>query len=204
MLQPGPIDEPEPMEDELPKRIATRNDKELPKHRNSQMLTRDAEHCVDRTDRLLPIYILFDTDVAPMFTRPLNKDNELPDLRADLMDRAEAKLIKVRVLKLVPIFEIEARTDRVDPIEKKFTIENVFTDPNLHIPKQDAPDPNLKAQRIESNEPKFTKLSAEHLVPTCAPPRRDILLPKFTRSSTLTEPLTLVVHLKLIELPNNK
>jgi hypothetical protein len=204
MLQPGHIEELAPIDVELPKRIATRKDRELPNERNSQILTRDAEHCVDRTDVLLPIYKYFETDVAPLFTKHLNTDNELPDRNADLMDSAEAKLMKVKVLKLAPIFEVEARTDNVDPIEKKFTIENVFTDPNLHIPKHDAPDPNRNAQRIESNEPKFTKVRVEHLIPICALPRIEILLPNFTRSNTLKEPLTFVEHLKLIALPSNK
>jgi hypothetical protein len=44
MLQPGHIEELAPIDVELPKRIATRKDRELPNERNSQILTRDAEH----------------------------------------------------------------------------------------------------------------------------------------------------------------
>jgi hypothetical protein len=95
--------------------------------------------------------------------------------------------MNVSVLKFPAILEFDARTDKVDPIEKKFTIEKVFTEPNLHIPKQEAPEPNLNAHLIERSEPKFTKLILDSRVPTLAPARKDMLLPNFTRSSTLTE-----------------
>ena len=95
--------------------------------------------------------------------------------------------MKVRALNRVPIFEVAERTDKVDPIEKKLTIENVLTEPNLQIPKHDAPEPNLIAHLMDSSEPKFTKLIVEKRVPTCDPVRKDILLPNFTRSNTLSE-----------------
>jgi hypothetical protein len=77
--------------------------------------------------------------------------------------------MKVRALKHVPIFDTDARTDNVEPIEKKFTIEKVLTEPNLQMPKHDAPEPNLKAHLMERSEPKFTKPNADSRPPVCLP-----------------------------------